>query len=124
MIAYYVLVVFIFFIVKHWICDFVLQYDYMVEEKGTYGARGGLEHAAVHFAGTLIVLILSWSWGHWSYPLAVSVIDAVIHYHIDWGKMKLSQGLGPQDHKFWIWVGFDQMLHYLTYAFIIGFLLL
>ena len=53
----------------------------------------------------------------------LALLDFVIHYHIDWAKMNLSQGLTTDNHKFWIWLGFDQMLHYLTYILIIGILL-
>lgn len=104
--------------IKHFICDFVLQYPYMLAEKGTYGAAGGIHHAGFHALGTVIVLLLC--------GLAIvdvivlSLIDGVAHYHIDWVKRQLNTGLTPADNKFWIILGGDQAMHYLTYVFIIG----
>jgi hypothetical protein len=51
----------------------------------------------------------------------MGLVDAVIHYHIDWAKYQLSSGLTTADRKFWVWFGLDQALHYLTYIGIIAF---
>lgn len=108
--------------IKHFICDFLVQYPYMISEKGTYGARGGVDHALVHSLGTLIVLTLILPWN--SLTLFVSVLlalfDGVFHYHIDWAKQQLSRGFTPADRWFWVWFGVDQSLHYLTYIAIIA----
>jgi hypothetical protein len=34
--------------IKHWFADFVVQFDYMVEQKGIYGAEGGIHHSLIH----------------------------------------------------------------------------
>lgn len=102
--------------VKHFICDFLLQFNYMVKEKGIYGAYGGLHHAGLHGFFTFVVL-LPYAPG---IALQAAFVDFVLHYHIDWTKQKLNKGLTPADRKFWIWLGLDQALHYLTY---IGFIL-
>ena len=101
---------------KHFIVDFPLQWEYQWRNKGTYGHPGGLIHAGLHGIGTYLCVV----W--FSIPVAIvfAVFDSVVHYHIDWAKMNLSSGLTTVDHKFWIWLGFDQMLHYLTYILIIG----
>jgi hypothetical protein len=108
------------FVIKHFIADFVLQFNYMIEEKGRYLATGGVQHSAIHGILTYFIL-LYFTNPHTASMLAL--LDFVIHYHIDWAKMNLSQGLTTDNHKFWIWLGFDQMLHYLTYILIIGILL-
>ena len=119
-----VVLLFSMFFIKHFICDYVLQFHYMIAEKGTYGARGGLEHAAIHGIGTLAVFMLVFSWADRNIIVAfqLALIDAVIHYHIDWAKMNLGKNLSMSDKKFWWYFGGDQLLHYLTYAFIIGLL--
>jgi hypothetical protein len=119
-----VVLLFSMFFIKHFICDYVLQFHYMVEQKGHYGARGGLEHAGIHALGTLAIFMLVFGWsGHNLFvALELALLDAVIHYHIDWAKMKLGRGLQPHDKKYWWFLGGDQMLHYMTYAFIIGLL--
>lgn len=106
--------------VKHFICDFVLQYDYMIKDKGTYGAPGGLHHAATHACWTFLILIPFITSPN--QLLLLPLLDGVIHYHIDWAKQQLNRGLTTADRMFWVWLGADQGLHYLTYVGIIGYL--
>jgi hypothetical protein len=98
----------------------------MLAQKGTYGARGGLEHALIHALGTFVVLILALSWDPFVHFLAVvlGLFDGVVHYHIDWLKQQLNRGLTTTDRMFWVWFGADQGLHYLTYIAIIGIIML
>lgn len=112
--------------IKHFICDFWLQYPYMLADKGQYGARGGLEHAGIHALGTLAVLILVLPWGLGAHLAAVllALLDGIVHYHIDWVKTNLSRNLTPHDRMFWLLLGADQGLHYLTYVLIIAILVL
>ena len=104
------------FCVKHWVADYLLQTARMVREKGHYGRLGGILHAGVHAVCSSLVL---WPLG---VPLATTaafvVGEFILHYHIDFGKETLSRRLGdsPANHRFWIVLGFDQMLHHLTYA--------
>lgn len=112
------------FILKHFIADFPLQSQRMVNEKGTYGARGGLDHAATHTMFTLIIL-LAWLpfYEPWALlAVVLASLDGVLHYHIDWAKMNLGRGLTPEDRSYWTLLGVDQLLHYLTYILIIGLL--
>lgn len=104
--------------IKHFICDFVLQYPYMLAEKGIYGAKGGVHHAGFHAIGTLIVLLLCGITIIDS--IVLSLLDGIVHYHVDWVKQQLNKGLTYADNKFWIILGADQAMHYLTYVFIIG----
>lgn len=111
----------ILFIVKHFICDFILQSDRMIKEKGTYGAAGGRDHAAVHAIGTTIVLFIALPWNINSHATAIMIgaLDGFIHYHIDWIKSKINKrfDLYPEwDKMFWWLLGADQTLHYLTYV--------
>lgn len=121
---------FTLFILKHFICDFPLQFPYMYQNKGKYLHCGGLLHAFVHFLGTytIINLFTYTLVGHclWliAYPLAI--IDLVAHYHIDWAKTKINKKTGWTAYNseyFWWLLGVDQMLHYLTYVGIIWLLL-
>ena len=104
--------------IKHFICDFLLQFDYMVKEKGIYGLMGGVHHAVLHAIFTLVILVLFLDFPALAFALAA--FDGVVHYHIDWTKQQLSKELTPADRKFWIYLGADQALHYLTYVLIIG----
>lgn len=102
--------------IKHFICDFLLQFNNMIREKGTYGAKGGIYHAGLHGWFTLIILFPFYP----SIAIQAAVIDTVAHYHIDWTKQQFTKKLTPADRNFWVWLGLDQCLHYLTYIAIIG----
>ncbi len=119
----YILILLALFGIKHFICDFLLQDSEMLRDKGTYGAKGGLDHAMMHGVGTFLLLVPFFVFLPDLRPVTVlmGLFDAVIHYHIDWAKYQLSSGLTPADRKFWVWFGLDQALHYLTYIGIIAY---
>jgi hypothetical protein len=104
--------------IKHFVADFMLQTDRMVVEKGTYGARYGVYHSLIQAAGTFLAL----AWIHPGIGLIAGVFDFMVHYHVDWAKMNINKKFGytPADHKFWFWLGLDQLAHQLTYVLIIG----
>ena len=108
--------------IKHFIADFLMQYDYMLREKSIYGATGGLHHAIVHASFTFLILVFFCS--NANDIIALSFADFVLHYHIDYFKQRLNKGLTTADRKFWIWLGLDQALHYLTYVGIISYVTL
>ena len=108
--------------IKHFICDFLMQYDYMLTEKGIYGATGGLHHAIVHASFTFLILVFFCD--NANTIIVLAFLDFVLHYHIDYFKQQLNKGLTPSDRNFWIWLGLDQALHYLTYIAIIAVVLL
>jgi hypothetical protein len=102
--------------IKHFICDFVLQFPYMLAQKGTYGAEGGIHHATIHGIWTWFILLPFLG----TMAVFPALFDAALHYHIDWAKQQLNKALTPADRMFWVWFGADQGLHYLTYIAIIG----
>lgn len=112
-----ILYIFLLLAIKHFIIDFPLQTKFQWSNKGTYGHPGGLLHSGLHGIGTVLVL-----W--WFTPLALlaGLIDAVIHYHVDWAKMNLNSrlGYGPTTHEeFWWLLGLDQFVHQVTYIAIL-----
>jgi hypothetical protein len=108
--------------IKHFIADFLMQYDYMLREKGIFGATGGIHHAMVHASFTFLILV---PFIHYPSDLiALSLADFVLHYLIDYFKQQLNKGLTTADRMFWIWLGADQALHYLTYVGIISYVTL
>lgn len=103
---------------KHFIIDFVLQTPYQLNNKGTYLHPGGLLHAGLHGVGTFLCFLLM-------APVAaifLALIDAVVHYHVDWAKVKLNNRYGwtTNNAHFWNALGADQLLHALTYIALIG----
>lgn len=106
-------------ILKHFIIDFPLQTPYQWMNKGTYGHMGGILHAGLHGVATMIIL----SFFVFSpLPFLLGLFDMVVHYHVDWAKMKINKHYGwkADEHpEFWIALGVDQLLHYLTYIAIL-----
>lgn len=112
----------IFLQIKHFLADFPLQSPYHYKNKGTYGHPGGIEHALIHGSGTWGLLAI------FGFPLLgmiVCFVEAIIHYHIDWAKVQLSKNKEWSAHKgthlevytdkYFYALGFDQLLHQLTY---------
>jgi hypothetical protein len=108
--------------IKHFVADFLMQYDYMLREKGIYGAVGGVHHSLVHASFTC--LILAFFCSDANTIIALSFADFVLHYHIDYFKQQFNRGLTTADRQFWVWLGADQALHYLTYVGIISYVTL
>lgn len=107
------------FFIKHWYVDFVNQTQDEVNNKGTYGGLDGLSHSAKQGLGTIFVMLLV------GIDPAVSVvwgaIDMIIHYHIDWVKMRF----GNRDittKAFWSQLGLDQLAHAFTYLVLVWLL--
>ena len=107
--------------IKHFICDFPLQaYPWIYRNKGTYLHLGGIAHAGIHAVGTAIVLAPFIGLN----ALFYAACDMVVHYHIDWTKMNISKHYDLQPNnseRFWILLGFDQLLHHSTYFAIVYF---
>ena len=54
----------------------------------------------------------------------VLIAEFVIHYHIDWGKERIVRRFGWREGaRFWNAMGFDQLLHGLTYLAIVVYVI-
>jgi len=109
---------------KHFVCDYPLQFGYQLKNKGTYGHPGGMAHAAIHALGSTPVFFIL------PPTLAMTVVIVVgewlLHYHIDWTKEAIirSTKWGFADRGYWQVFGADQLLHGLTYVGIVTLLCL
>jgi len=106
------------FVIKHTIADYFMQYSWMIKDKGTYGAWGGIAHAKFHGLLTFLLLLLFVN------PLTAflfGALDSIIHYHVDYVKSNFwkSKNLTAMDQQYWIAHGVDQLAHLLTYIGII-----
>lgn len=98
---------------KHFVYDFPLQAKWMYLNKGIYGHLGGIAHAMMHAVGTASVLLYFAPSFWW-----LALVDGIIHYHIDWAKVKINTklGLAPDNSEYYWWLlGLDQLLHAYTY---------
>jgi hypothetical protein len=110
---------FIGFLTKHMIADYYMQYSWMMKYKGTYGHWKGMAHSEFH--GFLTFALLWWFGFGFFWSVAMGLLDAIIHYHIDWTKSNLwkAKKLGPNDQAYWMIHGTDQFLHLMTYVLIL-----
>ena len=109
--------------IKHFIFDFLYQPPYQWQNKGTYGHIGGIAHSGQHALSTLFILVFFIS-PHTAGLIAV--FEFLIHYHMDWFKMKYNKYKGwtaTTHNEFWILLGVDQLVHSLTYVGIVYLLI-
>ncbi len=104
---------------KHFLCDFVWQTPWMLAGKGDMRCLGGYAHAGLHALLTAVVL---WSFDQNGW-LALALFEFVVHYLVDWSKVRIGSGLTQADKRYWIAFGADQLAHALTYLAIVAVLL-
>ena len=82
-----------YLLAKHAIADFALQTQLIYNQKGIYGAPGGLLHAFIHILLTLPVFLL---FPTGSVGLAALLLagEFIVHYHIDWAKEQIVRQYG------------------------------
>lgn len=112
------LLVLLLLFTKHLFCDYFLQNEYQLTGKGIYGHGGGLLHSGLHGIGTFIALLIVL---HPLYAVLWGLVDSVIHYHVDWAKVKLTtlSEAAPTERLWWILFGADQHFHAVTYIAIV-----
>ena len=109
--------------IKHFIFDYPLQTNYQLKNKGTYFHPGGILHSGLHALGTtatfLVITPPLWI------GLGTVAGEFLLHYHIDWGKDQILRRMRKTsaDRAFWWAIGFDQLLHHLTYVAIAAILI-
>jgi len=105
--------------VKHWYIDFVNQTSEEVAGKGIYGQAHGVMHSIKHGVATAILMFMFMR--DFEFVVILGLIDFVVHYHVDWAKMKINawRGYTIEQPQFWALLGFDQLLHALTYIMLV-----
>lgn len=110
--------------VKHCYADFYLQTYMQTVKKGVWMDPIGLSHTVDHIYSSLIVML--------GFSLFVSInpisiifvvaVEGIIHYLIDFTKVKY----GCKDSTkpiFWTQFGLDQLVHEMTYLWMVWYLL-
>jgi hypothetical protein len=101
--------------IKHWYFDFANQSADEIKYKGIYLDWRGITHSLKHAIATVALFFLFTS-VHTA--IILGLIDFLIHYHIDWIKIKW----GTKDIStklFWNQFGLDQLAHQTTYIVLI-----
>jgi hypothetical protein len=106
--------------IKHAIADFFLQTAFQFRNKGEYGHPGGVVHVAIHALLTLPVFLIMQP-PTLQFAGLILLVEALVHYHIDWLKDRIvkQRRWTTTDNSYWRALGFDQLLHGLTYIGIV-----
>ena len=124
-----IFILLIAFQIKHFLCDYPLQGQYMLGKfKGGWDWVMPLtSHALVHSMATLIICYayMFLNGGEAIIAVALAAMDFAAHFIVD--RIKASPKLGGRlnmyNPKFWWALGADQSAHHLTHYLIISLLL-
>ena len=103
-------------LLKHLVCDFLVQPYWMISGKARYGHIGGIVHAGFHsLASWFLVYLFTQDIQFTSWIVAG---EFIIHYHMDWIKVKVTNHYKwtASDQMYWWMTGFDQWIHQMTYV--------
>ena len=114
----------VLFQLKHFVCDYPLQTQYMLGKMQATGWKLPLAaHAAVHSLATYIITM--YFVGSFT-AILFALADFIIHFTVD--RIKASPKLGgrfnPTQPYFWWALGADQMAHHLTHYLFIAIIVL
>lgn len=106
------------FQVKHLVCDYYLQGEYMLGKFHPTNWHLPLAaHAGVHMIATFCICMLFID-ARSAFELAF--VDFFLHFAVDRLKVIASRNLDPKTSKqFWWYLGGDQFAHHITHYYII-----
>ena len=116
--GYEIFILLVVFQIKHFICDYPLQIQYMLGKMNKTGwIFPLLSHSAVHAFGTFVIV----SFYDIYLAIYLALIDLVLHFIVD--RLKASPKIGGrfklEQPYFWWALGADQMTHHIiNYVFI------
>lgn len=119
-----ILLLYVAFRLKQFMCDFVLQTDWMATTKGMPGVVGYkalFSHTATHGVATTIIALIFAPALWW-----LGALDFVVHSLVDRmkGMVTFQKGWKPTDRLFWWTFGLDQEAHNFTHlAYVVGIVL-
>lgn len=112
------LVLVVLFILKHLVCDFLLQNGHQAAHKGELFHPGGIVHALINGVGTAVVIAIAAPAAGFAIAIWLGVADMFSHYAIDYMKANISKvyKMEPSQSVYWKILAFDQTLHWIMYA--------
>lgn len=118
-----VLILYVCFRLKQFVCDFLLQTQWMASHKGKPGALGLkalFVHTAIHGLGTTAV-VLCFAPSLWW----LGLVDFIVHSLIDRlkGLVTYYNGWKHNDRMFWWALGLDQEAHNFTHLIYILYII-
>ncbi len=114
-----ILLIFVALQVKHLLADFYFQTMWMMDGRENYFHLGRTCHAGVHTVFTFLIFLVFGT----PLPLllAITALEWLLHFHIDWWKAEQTKTKGwtPADAAFWRALGADQAMHHLCNIFLV-----
>lgn len=105
---------------KHFYVDFINQTYEEAKCKGIFGNFTGLKHSIKQGLATGLVLF---PWVDPTLLFMIVYVEINVHYLIDYVKVRFGCS-DMMNKQFWVHLGFDQYLHYLTYLIIVYVILM
>jgi hypothetical protein len=103
-------------LIVHWIFDFFLQSNWQATNKSKNNFALA-QHVGVYSIGLLLIGILNLNlFDHAGWIAGFVAFNAAAHFFVDYVTSRASSSLYAKGdlHDFFVTVGFDQLLHYLT----------
>jgi membrane-bound metal-dependent hydrolase YbcI (DUF457 family) len=99
----------------HWLFDFFLQTDDMAKNKSSSNLALG-QHVSLYTVGLFFMSCLLFSNTNFAYGLIWVVVNGVLHFFTDYVTSRATSLLYKDEkyHDFFVTIGFDQMIHYVT----------
>ena len=120
-----ILLLLLFFQIKHWYADFKIQTYMQTVKKGVWLHPVGISHSMEHMIASMVVLLI-YGLVFTINPITIiwiCISEGILHYIIDFVKVKY----GCKDNTkplFWNQFGLDQLSHQVTYLVMVWILLL
>jgi len=106
-------------LLMHWVADFVCQTDKMARNKSK-----SLKWLTIHALTYILIFTPLWIGGY--VPFAWIAINFVAHWYTDFVTSRISSHFYKEGkiHQFFVVVGADQVIHYMTLFFTYAWLTL
>jgi len=120
-----ILILLLFFQIKHWYADFKIQTYMQTVKKGVWLHPVGISHSMEHMIASMLALLIYNIFFviNPATVIWVCTVEGILHYIIDFVKVKY----GCKDNTkplFWNQFGLDQLAHQTTYIAMAWVLLL
>ena len=119
----------LYFLLVHWVADFVLQTSHMALRKSTSNYYLGM-HVTVYTVTTIVAwwllfLIVELHATSWQY-LEAGIAIFVMHFITDYITSRITGKYykAQKNHEFFVTIGFDQWLHYAQIFIVFNYIIL
>jgi hypothetical protein len=121
----------LYFLLVHWVADFVLQNDKMALNKSTSNYWLGMHVMVYSFATIVLWFIFFWITDLHQYVKFHQYVEAylalfIMHFITDYITSRITGKYfrAKKNHEFFVTIGFDQWLHYVQIFTVFNYIIL